>query len=144
MRATVKWIDGVAFVGESGSGHALVLDGAPEHGGRNIGVRPMEAILIGTGACSAFDVVSILRKSRQAITGCAVELEAERAERPPRVFTRITLTFVVRGRGLSAAAVDRAVRLSTERYCSALAMLRGQVAIEHAVRIEDEEQGEAL
>jgi len=136
MKATVKWLDGVTFVGESGSGHALVLDGAPEHGGRNLGVRPMEAVLIGTAACSAFDVVTILAKSRQRVDDCRVEVEAERAAEPPRVFTRLTLEFVVTGRTLDERAVRRAVDLSVERYCSALAMLRGQVAVDHRYRIE--------
>ena len=99
MKATVKWLDGVAFVGESESGHAMVIDGAPAAGGRNIGPRPLETMLIGLGACSAFDVVSILRKARQAVTNCRVELEAERADAVPAVFTRIRMVFVVSGEG---------------------------------------------
>ena len=136
MRATVKWLDGAAFVGESGSGHAMVLDGAPAAGGRNIGPRPMEMMLIGLGGCSAFDVVLILRKSRQAVTDCRVELEAERADTAPRVFTRIHMVFVVSGSELRESAVRRAVELSAEKYCSATAMLRASVEITHEYRIE--------
>ena len=112
MRATVKWLDGAAFVGESGSGHAMVIDGAPAAGGRNIGPRPLETMLIGLGACSAFDVVLILRKSRQTVTDCRVELEAERADAVPAVFTRIHMVFVVSGTELRESAVRRAVDLS--------------------------------
>ena len=119
MQATVKWLDGVAFVGESGSGHALVIDGAPDAGGRNIGPRPLEIMLIGIGACSAFDVVAILRKARQVVTDCRVEVEAERADAVPAVFTRIHMVFVVSGTGLRESAVRRAVDLSAEKYCSA-------------------------
>ena len=136
MRATVKWLDGAAFVGESGSGHATVIDGAPAAGGRNIGPRPMEMMLIGLGGCSAFDVVLILRKSRQAVTDCRVELEAERADSAPRVFTRIHMVFVVSGSELRESAVRRAVELSAEKYCSATAMLRASVEITHEYRIE--------
>ena len=137
MRATVKWLDGAAFVGESGSGHAMVIDGAPAAGGRNIGPRPMEMMLIGLGGCSAFDVVLILRKSRQAVTDCRVELEAERADTAPRVFTRIHMVFVVSGSELRESAVRRAVELSAEKYCSATAMLRTSVEITHEYRIEE-------
>ncbi len=136
MKATVKWLDGVAFVAETGSGHAIVLDGAPAAGGRNIGPRPMETILVGLGACSAFDVVTILRKSRQAVTDCRVELEAERADTVPAVFTRIRMVFVVSGEELRESAVRRAVDLSAEKYCSATAMLRPSVEISHEYRIE--------
>ena len=136
MRATVKWLDGVAFVGESGSGHAMVIDGAPGAGGRNIGPRPLEAMLIGLGACSAFDVVTILRKARQEVTDCRVELEAERADAVPAVFTRIRMVFVVSGTELRESAVRRAVNLSAEKYCSATAMLRTSVDITHGYRIE--------
>ena len=136
MRATVKWLDGVAFVGESGSGHAMVIDGAPAAGGRNIGPRPLETMLIGLGACSAFDVVTILRKARQTVTDCRVELEAERADAVPAVFTRIRMVFVVSGKDLRESAVRRAVDLSAEKYCSATAMLRSSVDITHEYRIE--------
>ena len=137
MRARVKWIENVTFVAEAGSGHAIVLDGAPEHGGRNLGIRPMEAVLIGTGACSAFDVVSILRKSRQSISDCQVELSAERAEEPPRVFTSIHMHFVVTGAGLKESQVKRAVELSAEKYCSATAMLRPKVRVTHDYEVVD-------
>ena len=136
MHATVKWLDGVAFVGESGSGHAMVIDGAPAAGGRNIGPRPLETMLIGVGACSAFDVVMILRKARQTVTDCRVELEAERADAVPAVFTRIHMVFVVSGAGLRESAVRRAVDLSAEKICSATAMLRASVEITHEYRIE--------
>ncbi len=135
MKARVKWIEGAAFLGESGSGHAMVLDGAPEAGGRNLGVRPMEALLIGLGACSAFDVVAILNKGRQPFAACEVELEAERADTAPKVFTRIHLHFVVTGAGLDADKVARAVGLSVEKYCSASAMLGATAEITHDVEI---------
>ena len=135
MKARIKWIDGVSFEATSGSGHRLILDGAPEHGGQNAGIRPMEAVLIGVGACSGFDVVSILRKARQQVSDCVVELEAERAEQPPKVFTRVRMRFVVSGTDLKPAAVQRAVDLSAEKYCSATAMLRPTVDIRHEVEI---------
>ena len=135
MKARIKWIDGVSFEATSGSGHRLILDGAPEHGGQNAGIRPMEAILIGVGACSGFDVVSILKKARQQVSDCVVELEAERAEDPPKVFTRVRMRFVVSGTDLKPAAVQRAVDLSAEKYCSATAMLRPTVDIRHEVEI---------
>lgn len=137
MKATIRWVDDAMFVGEAGSGHAVVIDGPPEAGGRNAGIRPMELVLTGVGACTAFDVVSILRKSRQAIDDCRVEVEAERAEEPPRVFTRIHIHFVVSGRGLKPAAVERAVNLSAEKYCSATLMLREAVTITHDFEIVD-------
>ena len=123
MKTKIKWIDGVSFVGESGSGHAIVIDGAPEHGGRNVGVRPVELLLMGAAACSAFDVVHILKKARQPIVDCVVEAEGERAETDPRVFTKIHLKFAVAGRGLEARHVERAVKLSKDKYCSATIML---------------------
>jgi len=135
MKARIKWIDGVSFEATSGSGHRLILDGAPEHGGQNAGMRPMEAVLIGVGACSGFDVVSILKKARQQVSDCVVELEAERAESPPKVFTRIRMRFVVSGTDLKPSAVQRAVDLSAEKYCSATAMLRPTVDIRHEVEI---------
>jgi len=124
MQATVTWLDGRAFVGESGSGHAVVMDGAPDAGGRNIGVRPMEMLLIGVGGCSAFDVVSILEKARQKVTDCRVELTAERADAIPAVFTKIHLQFKVSGTDLNVQQVERAVKLSADKYCSASIMLR--------------------
>lgn len=137
MKARVKWVEAVTFVGESGSGHALVLDGAPDSGGRNLGVRPMEAVLIGLGACSAFDVVTILRKGRADITDCYVELEAERAETIPKVFTRIHMHYVVEGRGLREAQVQRAVSLSAEKYCSATAMIEKTAEVSFDVEVRE-------
>jgi len=139
MRARIRLYEGVAFVGESGSGHASLMDGAPDAGGRNLGMRPMEMMLLGLGGCTAFDVVTILRKGRKPVADCVVELEAERARDPPRVFTRVHLRYTVSGHGLRAADVERAVQLSTEKYCSATLMLRrGGVAISHELRVVDE------
>jgi putative redox protein len=115
------------------------MDGATEHGGRNLGIRPMEAVLMGLGACTSFDVVTILRKSRQKVHDCVLELDAERAETAPKVFTRIRMHYRVVGRSLRPAAVQRAVDLSVEKYCSATAMLRPTVAIEHSFSIEESE-----
>jgi putative redox protein len=137
LRATVKWIDGVSFVAETGSGHALVVDGAPEVGGRNIGPRPMELVLAGTAACTAADVVWILKKARQPVSHCAVDAEAERAPADPKVFTRIHLRYLVRGNGLNRAQVERAVKLSKEKYCSATLMLAKTAEITFEVAIED-------
>lgn len=137
MKSRIKWIEQASFVAESGSGHAVVIDGAPEHGGRNLGIRPMEAVLIGLGACTAFDVVSILKKSRQQVAGCVVELEADRAEEVPKVFTRIRIVYRLTGANLDPARVHRAVTLSAEKYCSATAMLRDRVDISHEVIVED-------
>ena len=123
MKATVKWTDGAMFVGESGSGHAVVMDGSPDLGGRNLGPRPMEMLLIGTGGCSTYDVMSLLRKSRQKVVDCKVEIEAERADAVPAVFTRIKMHFIVSGVGLKENHVKRAVELSAEKYCSASIML---------------------
>jgi putative redox protein len=119
----VKWIGDVSFVAETDSGHAVVVDGAPEAGGRNLGPRPMELVLAGTVACTAFDVVWILKKARQPVEGCVVDADAERAAEDPKVFTRIHLTYRVSGKGLQRAQVERAVRLSKEKYCSATLML---------------------
>lgn len=135
MKVRIKWIENVAFACESGSGHALVIDGAPEAGGRNLGPRPMEMVLMGAGACSAFDVVEILRKSRQPMADCVVDVEAERADTHPKVFTRIHLHFVVTGYGLDAAKVERAVKLSAETYCSATAMLAKTATVTHDFEI---------
>jgi putative redox protein len=123
MKARVTWVEGRTFLGESGSGHAVVMDGAPEHGGRNLGVRPMEMLLLGLGGCTAFDVVMILERAREPVTDCRVEVEAERAETDPKVFTRIRLRYIVSGRGLDRVKVERAVALSKEKYCSASIML---------------------
>ena len=136
MKARVQWAGEALFLGESGSGHAVVMDGPPEAGGRNLGIRPMEMLLIGLGGCSNFDVVSILRKGRQPVESCEVFLDAERAGEVPKVFTRIHLHFVVKGRGLKEAQVKRAVELSAEKYCSASIMLgRAGVDISHDYEI---------
>ena len=135
MKARVKWIDGVAFLAHGGSGHGVVMDGAPEAGGANQGFRPMELLLIGLGGCTAFDVVEILRKGRQTVDDCTVAIEAERAETVPHVFTRIHTHFEVTGRGLDPAKVERAVRLSAEKYCSASAMLGATAEITHDVDV---------
>jgi putative redox protein len=127
MKARVKWLDNMTFVGESGSGHAVVMDAAADVGGRDLGVRPMEMLLLGMGGCSVIDVLMILQKSRQSVADCWVELEAERAEDHPKVFTRIHAHFVVVGQDLSEKHVARAVQLSADKYCSASIML-GQVA----------------
>ena len=124
MKATVRWLDDAMFLAESGSGNTVVMDGPEANGGRNMGIRPMEMMLIGAGGCSSFDVVSILKKSRQAVTDCRAELTAERADAVPAVFTRIHIHFRVSGRDLSEKQVERAVSLSAEKYCSATIMLR--------------------
>ncbi|MCQ8103346.1 OsmC family protein [Methylomonas sp. SURF-2] len=132
MQATVKWIDGRLFVGESGSGHAVVMDGPPDHGGRNMGVRPMEMLLLGVGGCSSFDVIDILQKGRHDVVDCVTELTAERVDAVPAVFSKIHLHFKVTGRNLAAAAVERAIKLSAEKYCSASIMLsKAGVEISH-------------
>jgi putative redox protein len=137
MQARIKWVEGRTFVGQSGSGHGLVMDGPAEAGGRNLGPSPMELVLIGTGGCTAFDVVDILRKGRQAVEDCTVELEAERAPELPRVFTKITMRFAVTGRNLSRQAVERAVALSAEKYCSASIMLAKTALITHEIEIRE-------
>lgn len=137
MKARVKWLDGVAFVGESGSGHAVVMDGAPEAGGRDIGIRPMEMLLMGLGGCSAFDVMHILRRGRVAVDDCVVEVEAERAPEDPKVFTAIHLKFTVSGPKLPHDKVERAVQLSADKYCSASIMLGKTATITHAIEVVD-------
>ncbi len=137
MQVRIKWIEGVAFVGESGSGHAVVLDGTPENGGRNIGMRPMEMLLIGMGACTSFDVVTILKKARQPITDCVAEISADRADEIPKVFTKIHVHFVVTGSGLNPVQVARAVKLSAEKYCSASIMLAQACEITHDFEIKE-------
>ena len=123
MKATVKWTDGAMFVGESGSGHSVVMDGPEDLGGRNLAARPMEMLLLGTGGCSIYDVLSMLKKSRQQVVDCRVEMDADRADAVPAVFTRINMHFVVTGVGLKESHVKRAVELSAEKYCSASIML---------------------
>ena len=131
MKAVVKWVDGAMMVGESGSGHALVMDGPQEHGGRNMGMRPMEMLLLGMGGCTEFDVIHILKKSRKPVDFCQVELTAERADSEPKVFTRIHVHFTVGGKGLTEKAVARAVELSADKYCSASIMLGATADITH-------------
>lgn len=135
MKARVKWIEQMAFVGETESGHAVVMDAAPAVGGRNLGPRPMEMLLLGAGGCSSIDVVSILQKMRQPITDCYVELTAERAETDPKVFTKIHLHFVVTGKNLKPEAVEKAIKLSAEKYCSASIMLGAMAAVTHDFEI---------
>lgn len=137
MKATIKWQDGVCFIGEADSGHKLTLDGPPDHGGRNLGVRPMEAVLLGAGACTATDVVTILRKARQQVSDCVVKLEAERATEAPKVFTRIHAHFIVSGKSLDPKKVARAIELSAEKYCSATAMLAKTASMTHDFEIID-------
>ena len=135
MKARVKWVEQVTFAVESGSGHAVVVDGAPEAGGRNLGMRPMELMLAGAAACTAFDVVWILKRARQPVVDCVVEAEAERAPEEPKVFTRIHLAYAVAGRGLDPKQVERAAKLSKEKYCSATIMLAHTATITYEVRI---------
>jgi putative redox protein len=139
MECTVRWVEGgMSFVAETGSGHAFVIDGAPEAGGRNLGPRPMETVLAGTGACTAFDVVLILKRSGQDVTACRVDVKAERAENDPKVFTKIHMHFVVRGRSLKPSLVESAVKLSHSKYCSASAMLGKTALITHDIELLDE------
>ncbi len=129
MQARIKWVQDVMFVTESGSGHAVVVDGAPEYGGRNLGPRPMELLLMGMGGCTAFDVVTILKKARQEVSSVEAELSAERADEVPAVFTKIHVRFIVKGKDLKEAHVKKAVDLSADKYCSASIML-GQAGVE--------------
>ncbi|MBW3226914.1 OsmC family protein [Marinobacter adhaerens] len=136
MKATVDWTGNASFKATSGSGHSVQLDGPPDHGGENLGPRPMEMLLMGLGGCSAFDVMSILKKSRQDVTACHAELEAERVDAVPAVFTRIHLHFVVTGNSLKDNLVKRAVSLSAEKYCSASIMLeKAGVEISHSYEV---------
>lgn len=143
MKARAKWVEGMAFMGEAGSGHSVIMDGAPEYGGRNIGIRPMEMLLIGLAGCTGFDVVQILKKGREAVTGCEVEVEAERASEDPKVFTKIHIAYRVSGRGLSQAKAERAVTLSKEKYCSASIMLGATAEMTTSLAVIDELQQEA-
>jgi putative redox protein len=133
MECAVKWVgpEGMAFVAETGSGHAVVMDGAPEGGGRNLGPRPMEMVLLGTGGCTAYDVVLILRKSGEPVTGCEVQVKAERAPTDPKIFTRIHFHFVVRGKGVKPGKIEQAIKLSAQKYCSASIMLAKTAEITH-------------
>lgn len=138
MQATINWIDGVRFLGESGSGHSVTIEGPQSHGGRNTGIRPMEMVLLGLGGCASFDVMSILQKSRQHVDACVAKLEAERSEEVPAVFTKINMHFEVSGVGLKEAAVARAVALSAEKFCSASIMLeRAGVEITHSYSVHE-------
>lgn len=142
MKARIKWVEEATFLGESGSGHAVVMDGPPENGGRDLGIRPMEMLLIGMGGCTSFDVVMILKRARQAVTDCVVEVSAERADEVPKVFTSIHVHFIVTGHGLSEKQVARAVQLSAEKYCSASIMLGKAADITHDYEIIESGQAE--
>jgi putative redox protein len=137
MKARIKLTEGMTFVAESGSGHSVVIDAAPDVGGRDLGPRPMELVLMGTGGCTAIDVVHILRKARQPITDCVVELEAERAPDDPKVFTRIHLRYVLTGKGLATAQVERAIKLSKEKYCSATIMMASTAEITYDYEVRE-------
>ncbi len=138
MKARIKWVQDVMFVGESETGHAVVLDGAPEIGGRNLGMRPMEMLLLGMGGCTAIDVMLILKKSREQVKDCEIELQAQRADTDPKVFTAIHVHFIVTGKGLKEATVKRAIDLSAEKYCSASIMLGKTASITHDYEIREE------
>jgi len=131
MKARIQWTGGVSFAGTADSGHTIVMDGAPDAGGQNKGARPMETVLIGMGGCTAFDVVHILKKQRQDVTDCVAEIDAQRADTDPKVFTRIHVHFKVSGRGLDARKVGHAIELSATKYCSASIMLAKTAAITH-------------
>ena len=131
MECTIKWVDGMTFMAETGSGHTITMDGAPEAGGRNLAPRPMEMMLAGAGGCTAFDVVLILKRGRHDIRDCSVKLSAERADTDPKVFTKITFFYTVTGRNLKPEAVERAIHLSAEKYCSASIMLSKTAEIKH-------------
>lgn len=136
MECTVRWMgDGMSFAAETGSGHLVTMDGAPEGGGRNLAPRPMEMLLIGTGGCAAYDVVLILKRGRHDVTGCQVRLTAERAVDDPKVFTHIAFHFVVTGRGLKRDIVERAVKLSHEKYCSASVMLEKTATLDYSIEL---------
>ena len=136
MKATVSWVDGVSFSAESETGHKVVMDGPPGLGGRDLGPRPMEMLLMGMGGCASFDVLSMLKKSRQQVEGCVAELDAERADAVPAVFTKIHLKFIVTGRGLKESHVKRAVSLSAEKYCSASIMMEAAgVEVTHSYEL---------
>ena len=139
MKANIKWMGDVSFSGASDSGHAVTMDGVPEAGGQNKGARPMELVLIGTGGCTAFDVMHILRKSRQEVTGCVAELEAKRADTDPKVFTNIHIHFVITGKNLDAKKVQHAIELSATKYCSASIMLGKTAKITHDFEIVEGE-----
>ncbi|HEY5754853.1 MAG TPA: OsmC family protein [Steroidobacter sp.] len=135
MKARIKWVQDVMFLGESGSGHSVVMDGAPDAGGRNLGVRPMEMLLLGLGGCSAFDVMLILKRGREAVTDCVVDIDAERATSDPKVFTKIQMHYTVTGHALDLKKVERAVALSAEKYCSASAIMAKTAELTHTITI---------
>jgi putative redox protein len=135
MKAKITWINGRAFMGESSSGHGIIMDGAPEAGGRNLGPRPMEMMLLGLGGCTAFDVVMILEKGREKVTGCEVDLVSERAGEDPKVFTHVRIVYTLTGHDLKPASVERAIKLSAEKYCSASKMFEKTARIEHEWKI---------
>ena len=137
MKASVSCVKDVMFVGESGSGHAVVMDGAPDAGGRNLGFRPMEMLLLGLGGCTAFDVVMILKRSREQVTDCIVDIDAQRAEAEPKVFTKIAMRYRITGSALDRKKVERAVHLSAEKYCSATAILSKTAQFSHEIEILD-------
>lgn len=137
MQARIKWVENVAFLGETDSGHAILMDGAADGGGRNLGPRPMELVLIGTGGCTAYDVVHILKKSRAEISDCVAEIQAERADTDPKVFTKIHFHFIVTGKDLKPELVERAISLSAEKYCSASIMLGKTATITHDFEIRE-------
>lgn len=139
MKARVKWVENVAFLGETESNHAVLMDGAPTAGGRNLGPRPMELLLLGAGGCTSFDVITILKKSRQAVSDCYVELEAERAETDPKVFTKIHMHFVVTGKNLKPEVIEKAIKLSADKYCSASIMLGVTAVITHDFEVIQEQ-----
>ena len=135
MKATIKWLDGVSFEGVSESGHSVVMDGPPDSGGKNLGMRPMEMLLLGLGGCTSYDIVTILKKSRQDVKDCSAEITAERAENIPKVFTKIHIHFVLEGNNLDLSVVERTISLSATKYCSASIMLEKSVIITHDFEI---------
>ena len=139
MNTRIKWVENATFIGETDSGHAVVMDGPPDHGGRNLGPRPMEMLLLGLGGCTTFDIIMILKKSRQAVTDCVVEISAKRADEEPKVFTKIHIHFIVTGKDLKEKQVERAVSLSAEKYCSASIMLGKMAEITHDFEIVETE-----
>ncbi len=138
MKARIKWLDHMSFIGESESGHSVVMDGSPDVGGRNLAARPMEMVLLGMGGCTAFDVVMILQRARQPITDCIIELTAERADEAPKVFTKIHAHYIVKGKGLSEKQVEKAVTLSAEKYCSVSIMLGKTAILTHDYEIVED------
>lgn len=138
MECTVRWHTGMSFIAETGSGHLVAMDGAPEAGGRNLAPRPMEMVLAGTGGCTSFDIVMILQRGRQDVRGCEVKISAERAEADPKVFTKIVFHYVVTGKSLKPETVERAIKLSSEKYCSASIMLGKTAEMQHTWEIVEE------